>query len=94
VAYWRTIARFAHGAYVQKENADCARESEFPKSLVKHHHADLEALGDHLLDYYRRLVAKHGMAGRAIMGELPFLWEDAVSVLVVGRMARQSGGPS
>ena len=73
-AYWRTIARLAFGAYVQKDNGDCALDP-ISQSLVKHHHRDLEALGDHLLDYYRRLVAKHGMAGRAIVGDLPFRWE-------------------
>ena len=53
VAYWRTIARLAHGRYVNKDNADCVRDRA-TQSLLKHHHRDLEALGDYLLDYYRR----------------------------------------
>jgi hypothetical protein len=73
-AYWRTIERLAFGAYIQKDNGDCALDP-ISQSLMKHHHRDLEALGNHLLDYYRRLVAKHGMAGRAIVGDLPFHWD-------------------
>lgn len=78
VAYWRTIARLAHGAYVQKDNADCARDP-ISQSLVKHHHRDLEALGDHLLDYYRRLAAKHAASGRVDVGDLPFGWKTQFS---------------
>lgn len=74
VAYWRTIARLAHGRFLNKDNADCARDP-ISQSLIKHHHRDLEALGDYLLDYYRRLIAKAGMARRAMVGDLPFRWQ-------------------
>ncbi len=74
VAYWRTIVRLAHGRYVRKENADCARDP-VTQSLLACHHRDLEALGDYLLDYYRRLIQRAGMSGKAAVGELPFRWQ-------------------
>jgi hypothetical protein len=77
-AYWRTIAHLARGRYIQKDNADCARDA-VTQSLLKHHHRDLEALGDHLLDYYRRVIQKAGMRGRAVVGDLPFRWQTDFS---------------
>ncbi len=74
VAYWRTIVRLAHGRYVRKENADCARDP-VTQSLLACHHRDLEALGDYLLDYYRRLIQQAGMSGKAAVGDLPFRWQ-------------------
>jgi hypothetical protein len=73
VAYWRTIARLAHGKYLNKDNADCARDP-VSQSLLKHHHRDLDALGDYLLEYYRRAIDKADMAGKAVVGDLPFHW--------------------
>ncbi len=73
-AYWRTIARLAHGRYVNKDNADCVRDAA-SQSLLTHHRRDLKALGDYLLGYYRRLFEKAGMSGRATAGDLPFRWQ-------------------
>ena len=73
MAYWRTIARLACGKYVNKDNADCVHDP-VTSSLLRHHHRDLEALGDYLLGYYRRLVERAGMSGRAVVGDLPFHW--------------------
>ncbi|MGA2060172.1 MAG: M28 family peptidase [Thermoguttaceae bacterium] len=73
-AYWRTIARLAHGKYINKDNADCVRDP-ISQSLLRHHHRDLEALGDYLLEYYRRLIEKSPMAGKATVGDLPFQWQ-------------------
>ena len=67
VAYWRTIARLAHGKYINKDNADCARDRA-TQSLLKHHHRDLEALGDYLLEYYRRTVGQVGNLSHARTG--------------------------
>jgi hypothetical protein len=72
--YWRTISRLAEGKYVNKDNADCVSDP-ITKSFLRHHHRDLEALGDYLLDYYRRLIEKAGMAGKAAIGDLPFNWQ-------------------
>jgi hypothetical protein len=74
IAYWRTIARLACGKYVNKDNADCVRDP-VTSALLGHHRRDLEALGDYLLDYYRRLVERAGMGGRAAVGDLPFHWQ-------------------
>jgi hypothetical protein len=43
-------------------------------SALQHQHRDLEALGEYLLAYYRRLIDKAGMADRAAVGDLPFHW--------------------
>ena len=73
-AYWRTIYKLAAGRYVNKDNADCVLDRKTRRRLV-HHHRDLEALGDYLLQYYRRLVERKQMAGKALVGELPFYWK-------------------
>ena len=73
VAYWKTIARLAHGDFVNKDNADCAQDSISQRSL-RHHHRDLEALGDYLLVYYRRLLDGSGVR-QARVGDIPFRWE-------------------
>jgi hypothetical protein len=73
VAYWKTIAQLAEGRYVNKDNADCIRDTVTQKVLT-HPHRDLEALGDYLLQYYTRKVAAAGMTGKALVGDLPFHW--------------------
>jgi hypothetical protein len=73
VEYWKTIARLAAGRFINKDNADCVRDPATQK-LLKHKKRDLDALGDWLLAYYRKLIARHGMRGKALAGELPFQW--------------------
>ena len=73
VKYWRTIAALAEGRWRNKDNADCVRDPATMRHL-RHHQRDLDALGDYLLAYYRRSIARMGMEGRAVAGELPFLW--------------------
>ncbi len=73
-AYWRTIQYLSAGEFVNKNNADCIQDRPTHEALV-HHHRDLEIMGDHLLDYYARLVADHGMEGAVEIGELPFRWQ-------------------
>ncbi len=60
--------------------------------LLQHHHRDLEALGDYLLDYYRRLIEKAGMADEAAVGDLPFRWQTDFGFPWSGRLARQPAG--
>jgi hypothetical protein len=74
VEYWKTIARLAEGRYINKENADCI-DDPASAALRRHEHRDLEALGDYLLDYYRRTIERHSMARKALAGELPFAWQ-------------------
>lgn len=72
-AYWRTIYKLAAGRYVNKDNADCVLDRKTRAKLV-HHHRDLEALGDYLLAYYRRLAKTKQMSRQMLVGELPFYW--------------------
>ena len=73
-AYWRTIRTLAHGRYITKDNGDCAKDP-VTRQLRHRHHRDLDALGDYLLAYYRKLVEKAGMADRVAVGDLPFRWQ-------------------
>jgi hypothetical protein len=73
VDYWKTIARLAAGRFINKDNADCVRDPATQK-ILKHKKRDLDALGDWLLAYYRKLIARHGMRGKSLTGELPFQW--------------------
>ncbi len=72
-AYWNTIARLATGRFLNKDNADCVSDPASRRAR-KHRKRDLEALGDWLLDYYRRLAVRQKMEGKVLAGELPFHW--------------------
>lgn len=74
IQYWKDIVYLSTGKYVNKANSDCILDPVTQKRL-KHHHRDLEALGDYLLAYYRRVVAGTGMQGKALVGDLPFRWK-------------------
>jgi len=74
VQYWKDIVYLSTGKYVNKANSDCILDPVTQKRL-KHHHRDLEALGDYLLAYYRRIVAARGTRGKALVGDLPFRWK-------------------
>ena len=73
VEYWKTIAKLATGRFLNKDNADCVHDPATEK-LLKHKTRDLDALADWLLDYYRKLIAGHGMGGKALAGNMPFPW--------------------
>jgi hypothetical protein len=72
--YWRRIAFLAAGRFVNKDNADVVRD---PLTLahLRHRQRDLDALGDYLLDYHRRLIGASAMDGQAVAGDLPFRWQ-------------------
>ena len=77
VAYWETIATLAHGAFQNKDNADCFQDeptAEALTRLARQHHRDLEALGDYLIDRYRKVIDSAGMSGHAWVGEHAFQW--------------------
>jgi hypothetical protein len=71
--YWNTIALLSTGEYVTKNNADCVLDKA-TQALLKHHRRDLDRMGDYLLEYYRQLIASHGMSDTVQVGELPFRW--------------------
>lgn len=72
--YWNAIRTLSHGAFVNKCNADCVQDPVTHRGL-RHHHRDLEALGDYLLAHYRKVVSACGLGEKALVGELPFRWE-------------------
>src|SRR5262249_34958988 len=72
VAYWRTIATLAEGRFLNKNNADCVRDA-VTQRLLPYHGRHLDALGDYLLDYYRKRIAA-ARHGTALAGEFPFRW--------------------
>jgi hypothetical protein len=74
VAYWNDIAWLSGGRYRTTDNADVVLDRA-TQNHVAHHHRDLEALGDALLERYRAAIAAAGMEGRAVCGEVPFRWE-------------------
>ena len=71
--YWNTIRGLAAGEFINKCNADCIRD-QVTRDRLRHHHRDLEALGDFLLAYYAKVAADCGLGGKALVGELPFRW--------------------
>jgi hypothetical protein len=73
MAYWKTIAYLAEGKYLTKNNADCVRDPVTQKHLG-HLNRDLDSLGDYLLAYYRKAVKEARMTGKALVGDLPFVW--------------------
>jgi hypothetical protein len=73
-AYWNTITSLCQRKYRYKNNADIVHDP-VTEALAAHHHRDLEALGNHLLEYYAGVIARSGVKKGALAGELPFLWE-------------------
>src|SRR5205823_5361783 len=73
LAYWKTIAALSAGRYLNKNNADCVRDA-VTQAMLTYPHRDLDALGDYLLDYYAKAIAKVGLTGKALAGDLPFRW--------------------
>jgi hypothetical protein len=73
VAYWKTIGTLAEGRFVNKNNADCIHDP-ITALRLPHHRRDLEAVGDFILAQYARVIAAAGMKGKAVAGELPFVW--------------------
>jgi hypothetical protein len=91
VAYWNAIAFLAHGRYRNKNNADCVLDEQTHDALC-HQHRDLEELGDYLLHYYARKVEAAGMAGKALVGELPFVWRTNFDFSYFGGWSRNQEG--
>ncbi len=74
VRYWKDIVCLSAGKYLNKANSDCILD-DVTQNRLKHHHRDLDALGDYLLAYHRRVIAARGMRGKALVGDLPFRWK-------------------
>lgn len=74
VRYWETIAELAEGRYLNKNTGDCVRDSITQRHLT-HPNSDLDPLAEHFLRYYRRLIMRAKMTGRAMTGDMPFRWQ-------------------
>jgi hypothetical protein len=83
VAYWKAIADLACGKYRNKNNADCVQDPATHKAL-RHHHRDLDQLGDYLLAYYSEVIRKARMQGKALAGDLPFTWQTDFEFMQFG----------
>jgi hypothetical protein len=75
-AYWKEIARLSTGRFRNKDNADCVLDPP-TQARLPHPARDLERLGDYLLDYYTRIVARSGLDPHIAVGDLPFRWRTA-----------------
>jgi hypothetical protein len=73
VSYWKTIATLAEGRFLNKNNADCVRDT-VTQSLLPYPGRHLDELGDYLLDYYCKRITAAKMDGKALSGALPFRW--------------------
>lgn len=91
IQYWKDICTLSAGKYLNKANSDCILDAATQKKL-KHHKRDLEALGDYLLDYYRRVINENGVQGKALAGDLPFKWETDFDFDWWGGWARNQEG--
>ncbi len=89
--YWNTIAELSAGKFVNKNNADCVLDKATQAALA-HPWRDLEGMGDHLLDYYARLVAERGMQDAVQFGELPFRWQTQYSFPWMGGWVNNQEG--
>ncbi|HBZ70288.1 MAG TPA: hypothetical protein DEP35_11365, partial [Deltaproteobacteria bacterium] len=91
VAYWKTIADLSEGRFLTKNNADCVLDSPTQKHL-RHHHRDLNPLGNYLLDYYRTQVKAAGMTKRVLVGDLPFRWKTDFDYAWMGGWLHNQAG--
>jgi hypothetical protein len=90
-AYWKTIYFLAHGHYRTKNNADCVQDEPTLRALA-HHRRDLDDLGNYLLGYYEGLIGKHGLRGKAQVGELPFQWRTKFRFEWMGGWVKNQDG--
>ena len=90
-AYWRTIARLAHGKYINKDNADCVRDPVTPVSLAasSSRPGGPGRLSAGLLSAADR-EGRHGRQGRHRRSALPLA--DRFRLPLVRRLAQQSAG--
>ncbi|HEX3528877.1 MAG TPA: M28 family peptidase [Thermoanaerobaculia bacterium] len=75
-AYWKEIARLSTGRFRNKDNADCVLDPP-TQARLPHPARDLERLGEYLLDYYTRVIARYGLDPHTAVGDLPFRWRTA-----------------
>ena len=85
------IAYLASGRYVNKDNADCVLD-KVTQATLTHHHRDLEALGDYLIQHYTRVIDQAGMGRQTWVGEHVFLWRTDFDFSWWGGWANNQSG--
>ncbi|MBI5541684.1 MAG: M28 family peptidase [Bacteroidia bacterium] len=77
-SWWNDINFLAHGAFINKDNADCVQDDPTLTNIT-HKKRDLEPLGDYLLDRHKKAISEAKMEGIALCGETPFKWDTDFS---------------
>jgi hypothetical protein len=94
--YWNTIAALSDGRFTFTNNADVvAPEAGGPKpeaAAKTLRRRQLEAVRDHVYEHYARLIARHGMEGRAVCADHVFRWETDFDFPWWGGWARSRAG--
>src|SRR5262249_4300120 len=93
VAYWKTIVALAEGRFLNKNNADCVRDVT-TQNLLTYPERQLDELGDFLLAYYDRAIAKAGLRGKALAGSVPFRWQTDFDFSWMGGWQRNNDAPA
>jgi Peptidase family M28 len=89
--YWNEIARMSSPSeYPNKNNADCVLDHP-TQSVLRHHHRDLDNLGDYILNYYTKLIADKGDVPGVLVGELPFRWNTQYQFPWMGGWVKNQG---
>ena len=89
--WWNDIKFLAQGDFIYKDNADIMHDAT-TLSLVRRKKRDLEYLGDYFISRYSRVISEAGMAGEALIGELPFKWDTLFDFTQYGGwLANQEG---
>jgi hypothetical protein len=90
-AWWRDLAALAHGEFLTKDNADTVLDP-VTQASAPHLRRDLDPLADYLVARHRAAIEAAGMTGKALCGELPFVWRtDFPFSLFGGWRANQNG---
>jgi hypothetical protein len=96
-AYWKTIANLAHGSFRNKENADCCQDDASKTALQERclrgsPKRELDALGDFLLRYHTRAIARAGLQAKAWAGAHHFRWDTDFDFNWWGGWLKNQGG--
>jgi hypothetical protein len=92
VQYWKTIATLAESTYINKNNADCVRDKN-TQGVLPYHDQQLDVLGDYLLGYYGKVLARGGVK-KAQAGSLPFQWRTDFDFSWMGGWERNQERPA
>jgi hypothetical protein len=85
--YWKTIQFLSEGKYSLKNNADLAGTHANLNA-----ESDLGSIGSYLIGYYRELIARCKMEGKAVVGSHWFRWSTQFDYPWSGGWARNQTG--